>query len=152
MIDTSTTTPTQEQLATQLGFPWSLQFDRDGTEDFGIICDAAGNDLVASHIPFRMPPKWAGRGFGEGCFWLPEQEGDPVPLLIRQMQLMTIAPKLLESLEAILPYAKNEVGFINIRNSGTAEDEAEAKSATAALAKAEAAIAEAADDSRWRVA
>jgi hypothetical protein len=83
--------------------PWSLHFDRDGTEDFGIICDADGNDLVASHIPdSKTPPRWKAREFGDGCFWLPEEEGDPVPRLVRQMRLMTAAPKLLEALRTVV--------------------------------------------------
>lgn len=80
-----------------LNIPWTLHFDRDGTEDFGIICDAEGNDLVASHLPQTTMPRWKDREFGEGCFWLPE-EGDEVPYLVRCMQLMSAAPKLLEAL------------------------------------------------------
>lgn len=92
-----------------LGFPWSLHFDRDGTEDFGIICDAEGNDLVASHIPGgKIPPRWKDRGFGEGCFWLPEK-GDPVPHLVRVMRLMTAAPKLLEAVERMHHWVKADM-------------------------------------------
>ncbi len=126
-----------------LNAPWSLHFDRDGTEDFGIICDAGMNDLVASHLPQTNMPRWKDREFGDGCFWLPEEEGDEVPLLVRQMQAMAAAPRLLAALKAILPYARNEIDFINIRNDGRAKDEAAAAGANAALAEARAAIAEA---------
>lgn len=37
--------------------PWSLHFDRDGTEDYAIIFDAEGHDLVQSTT-----------------FWLPEED------------------------------------------------------------------------------
>ena len=83
----------------QLGTPWSLHFDRDGTEDYGIICDAEGNDLVASHLPQSKVARIADRPFGTGCFWLPEEEADEMPLLVRQMQLMTAAPRLLDMLK-----------------------------------------------------
>ncbi len=84
---------------TDLNTPWTLHFDRYGTEDYGIICDAEGNDLVASHLPQTNMPRWRNREFGDGCFWLPEEEGDPVPLLVKQMQVMTVAPKLLALLK-----------------------------------------------------
>ena len=83
-----------------LGTPWSLHFDRDGTEDYGIICDAEGNDIVASHLPERQ------EGYGN-VFWLPEKETDPVPQAVRQMRVMTAAPKLLESAEAAWRRAAN---------------------------------------------
>lgn len=78
--------------------PWTLHFDRDGTEDFGIICDAEVNDLVASHLPQTTMPRWKNREFGDGCFWLPEDAGEEVPLLVRQMLLMKAAPSLLTAL------------------------------------------------------
>ena len=78
-----------------LNTPWTLHFDRDGTEDYGIICDAKGNDLVASHLPGSKVARIADRPFGTGCFWLPEENGDPIPQLVQQMQVMTAAPKLL---------------------------------------------------------
>ena len=64
--------------------PWSLQLDRDGTEDIGIICDSDGDDLVCSRH-----------------FWLPE-EGDPVPSTLAALRLMTAAPKLLAAAYATL--------------------------------------------------
>jgi hypothetical protein len=83
----------------ELRTPWSLQFDRDGTEDYGIICDAEGNDLAASHLPGSKVARIADRPFGTGCFWLPESEGDETPLLVRQMQVMAAAPQLLALLK-----------------------------------------------------
>jgi hypothetical protein len=64
--------------------PWSLHFDRDGTEDVAIICDADGKDLVRSRH-----------------FWLPERD-DPVPPTLAAKQLMTVAPKLLMAAKATL--------------------------------------------------
>lgn len=76
----------------ELCTPWSLHFDRDGTEDYGIICDAEGNEIVASHLPERQ------EGYGN-VFWLPEKETDPVPQAVRQIRVMTAAPKLLDMLK-----------------------------------------------------
>jgi hypothetical protein len=84
----NTMTDTKLDLCT----PWSLHFDRDGTEDYGVICDADGNEIVASHLPERQ------EGYGN-CFWLPEKETDPVPKAVCQMTLMTAAPKLLDMLK-----------------------------------------------------
>jgi hypothetical protein len=64
--------------------PWSLHFDRDGTEDIAIICDADGNDLAHSRH-----------------FWLPEGD-DPIPLTLAAMRLMTAAPKMLAALRAFI--------------------------------------------------
>jgi hypothetical protein len=99
MTEQNESTKAQQPAAKPLCTPWSLHFDRDGTEDYGIICDAEGNDLVASHLPQTRMPRWKDREFGEGCFWLPEEEGDEMPVLVRQMQVMTAAPKLLEMLK-----------------------------------------------------
>ena len=83
-----------------LGTPWHLIFDRDGTEDYGVIIDTEGNDLVASHLPFTTMPRWKDRDFGDGCFWLPYSDSDePTPVLVRQMQVMATAPKLLAMLK-----------------------------------------------------
>ncbi len=57
----------------QLNTPWSLHFDRDGTEDIAIIRDAHGDDLVTSRH-----------------FWLPEGT-DPVPPTLAAMQVMAAA-------------------------------------------------------------
>ena len=64
--------------------PWSLHFDRDGTEDIAIICDADGEELVRSRR-----------------FWLPEGD-DPVPSILAAMHLMAVAPKLLLAAKATL--------------------------------------------------
>ncbi|MGA2253508.1 MAG: hypothetical protein ABSG53_02510 [Thermoguttaceae bacterium] len=65
---------------TDLDAPWSLHFDRDGTEDIAIICDSDGNDLAHSRH-----------------FWLPEA-GDPIPTTLASMRAMAAAPRLLASL------------------------------------------------------
>ncbi|MBP3958400.1 hypothetical protein J8F10_24385 [Gemmata sp. G18] len=52
------------------------------------------------------------------------------------------ARSLLAALQAILPYAKNEIGFINLRNDGGWKDEAEAREANTALIHAESVIVE----------
>jgi len=72
---------TQEK---DLRSPWSLHFDRDGTEDIAIICDADGDELACSRH-----------------FWLPEGD-DPVPATLAAMQLMAVAPKLLSAARATL--------------------------------------------------
>jgi hypothetical protein len=63
-----------------LNAPWSLHFDRDGTEDVAIICDANGHDLVTSRH-----------------FWLPEGE-DPIPPTLAAMRLIVTAPVMLDRL------------------------------------------------------
>lgn len=95
--------------------PWSLHFDRDGTEDVAILCDANGEDLVHSRH-----------------FWLPEA-GDPVPPTLAAMRLMLAAPKLLEA----LAYLLNETVEMDLKHGialteGEAEARAEALSAIAA--------------------
>jgi len=60
--------------------PWSLHFDRDGTEDFGVILDADGEELVRSRE-----------------FWLPEKD-DPIPPTLAALYVMHAAPRLLEAL------------------------------------------------------
>jgi hypothetical protein len=67
-----------------LTIPWTLHFDRDGTEDVAVICDPHGEDLVTSRH-----------------FWLPEGD-DPVPWTLAAMQLMATAPKLLKALLAVV--------------------------------------------------
>ena len=69
---------------TNIKTPWSLHFDRDGTEDIAIICDADGDDLARS-----------------GHFWLPEGD-DPAPPTLAAMKVMAAAPKLLEALDYLL--------------------------------------------------
>jgi hypothetical protein len=70
--------------------PWSLHFDRDGTEDIAIICDAGGDDLARSRD-----------------FWLPEGD-DPVPPTLAAMRVMVAAPKLLEALKALAEQADQD--------------------------------------------
>jgi hypothetical protein len=67
-----------------LSAPWSLHFDRDGTEDVAIICDSNGEELVSSRH-----------------FWLPEGD-DPTPPTLAAMRLMVVAPRLLEAAKATL--------------------------------------------------
>jgi hypothetical protein len=87
-----------DQPRDELNAPWTLQFDRDGTEDFGIICDAEGKDIVASHLPST---RIAERTHASGTFWLPEDGGE-IPPLVRQMQVMMAAPKLLEACRLVV--------------------------------------------------
>ena len=87
-----------------LNTPWTLHFDRDGTEDYGIICDSKMNDLVASHFPSK---RIAERTSKTGTFWLPESDEDETPLRVRQMRLMSAAPKLLSALLDALPYVED---------------------------------------------
>ena len=60
--------------------PWSLRFERDGTEDVAIICDADDAELVRSRH-----------------FWLPVAD-DPEPPTLTAMRLIQAAPALLEAL------------------------------------------------------
>lgn len=71
---------------TQTAFntPWTLHFDRDGTEDVAIINDADGRELVTSRQ-----------------FWLPDGN-DPVPPTLASIWLMKAAPKLYRALEYLL--------------------------------------------------
>jgi hypothetical protein len=59
-----------------LNAPWSLRFERDGTEDVAVISDANGEELLRSRD-----------------LWL--QEGDdPVPRTLAAMRLIVAAPAL----------------------------------------------------------
>jgi hypothetical protein len=64
--------------------PWTLHFDRDGTEDIAVLCDAEGEELVSSRP-----------------FWWPEGN-DPMPPILAAMQLMKSAPELLDILESLI--------------------------------------------------
>jgi hypothetical protein len=64
--------------------PWSLHFDRDGTEDVAIICDADGDELARSRH-----------------FWLLEGD-DAIPPTLASMRVMAVAPRLLEALDYLL--------------------------------------------------
>jgi hypothetical protein len=72
---------TQEK---DLNTPWSLHFERDGTEDVAFIRDTNGEELVRSRH-----------------FWLPEGD-DPTPPTLAAMRLMVAAPRLLEAAKATL--------------------------------------------------
>ena len=76
---------------TNPGTPWSLHMDRDGTEDFAIICDGEGNDLVRS-----------------GFFWQPHDDDEPLPMKLAAAWLMFKAPKLLEALKALAEHANHD--------------------------------------------
>lgn len=78
--------------ATSPATPWSLHFDRDGTEDVATIRDADGELLVISRP-----------------FWLPEADG-PTPPTLAALRLMAAAPKLLEALLDALPYVEDVIG------------------------------------------
>jgi hypothetical protein len=99
-----------------LGAPWSLHFDRDGTEDIAVICDANACDLVTSRP-----------------FWLPEGD-DPVPPTLAAVRVMAAAPKLLDALIHLL----GETVDMDLKY-GIALSEGEQEARTKALA----AIAEA---------
>ena len=75
---------------TNLCTPWSIHFERDGTEDFAIICDADGDELARSRF-----------------FWLPEGD-DPIPTTLAAMLLMAAAPKVLEALKAVAEQADQD--------------------------------------------
>jgi hypothetical protein len=111
-------TKTKQQLSAStalsvdnLNAPWSLHFDRDGTEDVAIICDANGHDLVRSRH-----------------FWLPEGD-DPIPPTLAAMRLMVAAPKLL----AALKYA---LEFLEANDDGEEDITARIADARAAIATA----------------
>jgi hypothetical protein len=59
-----------------LNSPWSLRFERDGTEAIAVISDANDEELLRSRD-----------------FWLPERD-DPVPPTLAAMQLIVSAPAL----------------------------------------------------------
>ncbi|MCE9567635.1 MAG: hypothetical protein K8U57_37010 [Planctomycetes bacterium] len=73
-----------------LHIPWTLHFDRDGTEDYGTIRDADGKDIVST----------------QNCqtCWLPESPDDylEMPDLVYQLRLMSVAPKLLDALRIVV--------------------------------------------------
>jgi hypothetical protein len=69
---------------TLLNSPWTLEFERDGTEDLAIIRGADGSIIATSSE-----------------FWLPEDR-DLTPPTLAGMQLMALAPQLLTAAEAAL--------------------------------------------------
>jgi hypothetical protein len=70
--------------------PWTLHIDRDGTEDFLIICDNDGNDLVRSEF-----------------FWQPYDD-EPVSAMQAAVWLMFHAPKLLKALKELAEHADHD--------------------------------------------
>lgn len=72
----------------ELDAPWSLHFERDGTEDLAVIYDGYGDLLVMSRP-----------------FWLPEGK-DPTPATLASVQVMAVAPQLLVACQ--LAYAEFE--------------------------------------------
>ena len=100
----------------QLNTPWSLHFDRDGTEDVAIIRDANAEDLVRSRH-----------------FWLPEGD-DSVPPTLAGVRLMLAAPKLFDALDYLL---EQTVDMDRKHGIALSEGEEEArKMALAAIAEA----------------
>ncbi len=67
-----------------LNTPWTLRFERDGTEDVAYILDANEEPLVESRE-----------------FWLPERD-DPVPTTLRAVRVMYAAPALLEACRLVV--------------------------------------------------
>jgi hypothetical protein len=76
---------------TNPGTPWSLHLDRDGTEDFLIICDPEGNDIARSEF-----------------FWQPETDDQPLPMAMAAVWLMFKAPRLLEALKTLAEQANHD--------------------------------------------
>ena len=74
---------TGRMLPDQLNAPWSLCFERDGTENVAVIIDADGEELLRSRH-----------------FWLPEAN-DPVPPTLAAMRLIVVAPELLSELAGV---------------------------------------------------
>lgn len=83
---------------THLNTPWTLAFERDGTEDLAVIRDASGEDLATSRP-----------------FWLPAG-GEPTPPTLAAMRLMLAAPKLVEALESILLIEAHRTEGCNVGN------------------------------------
>ncbi len=64
--------------------PWSLRFERDGTEDFAVLCDADDGELVRSRE-----------------FWLPGA-GEPEPPTLAAMRLIQAAPVLIAACRMVV--------------------------------------------------
>lgn len=76
---------------TESGTPWTLHLDRDGTEDFLVICDAEGHDIVRSSF-----------------FWQPYSEDDNLPATLTAVWLMFKAPRLLQALRVLAQQADED--------------------------------------------
>jgi hypothetical protein len=112
-------------LPDNLNTPWTLDFERDGTEDVAVIYDADYEELVRSRP-----------------FWLPQRD-DPVPPTLAAMRLMRVAPSVLAALAGVIDYAENEAYCLeNLKDSPEAE--AEAAKAWQAVEAGRAVLAEAA--------
>jgi hypothetical protein len=72
------------------GTSWQLRLERDGTEDFLIICDNKDDEIIRSTF-----------------FWMPE-EHDPVPRTLAAVWLMFNAPKLLVALKTLAEQADQD--------------------------------------------
>jgi hypothetical protein len=105
----NTMTETTQTQFNALNTPWSLHFDRDGTENIAVIRDADGEELVTSRP-----------------FWLPAAD-DAIPATLAALRLMVVAPKLLHAALGIL--AAQEGGTIDfdlLRNAVVAATETDA--------------------------
>ena len=96
---------------TDTSAPWSLHFDCDGTEDFAIIRDTNGKDIAATHLP---DSRIAGRTHASGTFWLPEEEGEPVPAVLEQACLLRAAPELYSALDDLVSHHESGSGDANL--------------------------------------
>jgi hypothetical protein len=83
---------TRPKTENTLRAPWTLHFDRDGTEDIAIIRDADGHDLANSRH-----------------FWRPEGN-DPVPGTLAAMRAMKAAPQMLKALTAAEAFVRGFEG------------------------------------------
>lgn len=86
----TTTVRSRTTQQTKLCTPWSLHFERDGTEDYAVIYDADGDELARSRF-----------------FWLPESL-DPIPTTLAAMLLMVAASKLCEALKDLAEQADQD--------------------------------------------
>jgi hypothetical protein len=64
--------------------PWTLRFERDGTDDIAVINDANGDELLRSRP-----------------FWLPEGD-DTVPPTLAAIRLVFAAPRLLAACRMVI--------------------------------------------------
>jgi hypothetical protein len=109
-----------------LATPWYLDYDFDGTNETAVIFDQNAKHIATSR-PFRFP-----------------KGGEPVPPTLAAMRLMATAPKLLEALQAVLPYAESEAESRAEchRRDGGPELQLEVETCQTVLQKAQAVIAE----------
>ena len=74
----------QQPVGHALDAPWTLRFERNGTEDFAIISESDGADLLYSRD-----------------FWLPEPR-DAVPGTLTAMRVIVAAPQLLAACQMVI--------------------------------------------------